>query len=40
MLFEPRVLVEQPLPVLGVVAIIMVGKSLAALALVLSFRYP
>ncbi len=40
MLFEPKVLVEQPLPVLGVVAIIMVGKSLAALALVLSFRYP
>ena len=40
MLFDPMVLVQQPLPVLGVVAIIMLGKSLAALALVLSFRYP
>jgi CPA2 family monovalent cation:H+ antiporter-2 len=35
MLFDPAILVEQPLQVLGVVAIIMVGKSLAALALVL-----
>ena len=30
MLFDPRVLIEQPLQVLGVVAIIVVGKSLAA----------
>lgn len=40
MLFDPMVLLTHPLPVLGVVAIIMLGKSLAALALVLSFRYP
>ena len=40
MLFEPRILVQQPLHVLGVVAIIIVGKSLAAFGLVLAFRYP
>jgi CPA2 family monovalent cation:H+ antiporter-2 len=40
MLFEPRILVEQPVRVLGVVAIIIAGKSLAALALVIAFRYP
>jgi Kef-type K+ transport system, predicted NAD-binding component len=40
MLFDPRVLVEQPLQVLAVVGIIMVGKSLAAAALVLAFGYP
>jgi monovalent cation:H+ antiporter-2, CPA2 family len=40
MLFDPMVLVRQPLQVLGVVAIIVVGKSLAAFALVLLFRYP
>ncbi|WP_420475795.1 YbaL family putative K(+) efflux transporter [Noviherbaspirillum sp. ST9] len=40
MLFEPTVLVEQPLRVLAVVAIVIVGKSIAAMALVLCFRYP
>ncbi|MFA6262793.1 MAG: YbaL family putative K(+) efflux transporter [Bacteroidia bacterium] len=40
MLFDPRVLVDQPLQVLAVVAIILVGKTLAAIALVLAFRYP
>lgn len=40
MLFEPAILVEQPLQVLGVVAIIVFGKSIAALAIVLAFRYP
>ena len=40
MLFDPWVLVERPLQVLAVVAIIMVDKSLAAAALVLAFRYP
>jgi len=40
MLFDPAVLVEQPMRVLGVVAIIIVGKSIAATALVLIFRYP
>lgn len=38
MLFDPRVLVEQPLRVLTVVGIIMVGKSLAALGIVLALR--
>lgn len=40
MLFDPVVLVEHPLHVLGVLAIIVIGKSIAALALVLAFRYP
>lgn len=40
MLFDPSVLIEEPLHVLAVVAIIIVGKSLAAMALVLAFRYP
>ncbi len=40
MLFDPRVLVDEPLRVLAVVAIIMVGKTLAAIALVLAFRWP
>jgi CPA2 family monovalent cation:H+ antiporter-2 len=40
MLFDPRVLLEQPLQVLAVVSIIVIGKSLAAVALVLAFRYP
>src|SRR5574340_209280 len=40
MLFDPMVVVEQPIKVLIVTAIIMIGKTLAAVALVLSFRYP
>ncbi len=40
MLFDPGVLVAEPLKVLAVVAIIVVGKSLAAAALVLLLRYP
>ncbi|RYX95912.1 MAG: Kef family K(+) transporter [Comamonadaceae bacterium] len=40
MLFDPWVLLERPLQVLAVVAIIMVGKTLAAGLLVLAFRYP
>ncbi len=40
MLFEPQVLIHQPLHVFVVVAIIIVGKSLAAFFLVLLFRYP
>jgi CPA2 family monovalent cation:H+ antiporter-2 len=40
MLFDPQVLLREPLKLLGVVAIIMVGKTLAAIALVLAFRYP
>jgi monovalent cation:H+ antiporter-2, CPA2 family len=40
MLFNPMVLVEQPWHVLITVLIIIIGKSLAAFALVLAFRYP
>jgi CPA2 family monovalent cation:H+ antiporter-2 len=40
MLFDPRILVEQPLAVLATVAVILVGKTLAAGALVLLLRYP
>jgi CPA2 family monovalent cation:H+ antiporter-2 len=40
MLFNPDVLLENPLRVLSVVAIIIVGKSLAAMAIILLFRYP
>lgn len=40
MLFDPVIVIEQPLRVLGVVAIIIFGKSLAAVALVIAFRYP
>jgi predicted Kef-type K+ transport protein len=40
MLFDPAVLLEKPLHVLGVVAIIILGKSLAAAALVMALRYP
>jgi CPA2 family monovalent cation:H+ antiporter-2 len=40
MLFDPHILVEQPGKILAVVAIIMVGKTLAAMFLVLFFRYP
>ena len=40
MLFDPRVLIDEPMKVLAVVAIIMVGKTLAAIVLVVAFRYP
>lgn len=40
MLFEPMILIEQPLRVLGVIAIIILGKSLAAAVLVIALRYP
>ena len=40
MLFNPAVLWERPLQVLAVVAIIMLGKTVAAAGLVLAFRYP
>ena len=40
MLFDPAILIAEPLRILAVVAIIMVGKTLAAIALVLFFRYP
>ena len=40
MLFNPKVLVDHPFEVVVVVGIIVVGKALAAAALVLVFRYP
>ncbi|MBK7955976.1 MAG: Kef family K(+) transporter [Candidatus Accumulibacter sp.] len=40
MLFDPTILAEEPFRVLGVVAIIVLGKTLAALALVIALRYP
>jgi len=40
MLFDPHVIVDEPLKVLAVVAIIVFGKSLAAALIVLLFRYP
>jgi len=40
MLFDPSVVWNQPLKLLGVVLIIMVGKTIAAVVLVLAFRYP
>ena len=40
MLFDPMVLVNNPLHVLGVVLVIVFGKSLAAFVLVLVLRYP
>ena len=40
MLFDPQVLLDEPLHVLAVVAIIVLGKTLAAAALVLVLRYP
>ncbi len=40
MLFDPVILIRQPLQVLSIIAIIVVGKSLAAFLLVRVFRYP
>ena len=40
MLFQPSILIDKPMQVLAIVAIIMIGKSLAAMALVLALRYP
>lgn len=40
MLFNPATLVERPLHVLAVVAIIVVGKSIAGMLIVLLCRYP
>ena len=40
MLFDPNILVEQPIPLLATVFIIVIGKSLAAFLIVLLFRKP
>ncbi len=40
MLFDPAVIFEEPLHVLATVGVILVGKTLAALVVVLILRYP
>ena len=40
MLFDPMVLVRQPFHILAVILIVMVGKSLAAFAIMILFRKP
>jgi CPA2 family monovalent cation:H+ antiporter-2 len=40
MLFDPLILVREPLAVLATVSIIVIAKSLAALAIVMIFRHP
>jgi len=40
MLFDPAVLVEEPLRVLAVVGVVVVGKTIAAIAVVRLLRYP
>lgn len=40
MLFDPTVLLTEPLHVIEVAAIVLIGKTLAAVALVIAFRYP
>ena len=40
MLFDPMILLREPLAVLGTLLIIVIGKSLAALAIVHAFRRP
>lgn len=40
MLFNPLILIEQPLLVLGTFLVIVVGKSLAAMLIVMAFRKP
>ncbi|MDP9140732.1 MAG: cation:proton antiporter [Pseudomonadota bacterium] len=40
MLFDPSILLERPLQVLAVLGVVVVGKSLAAVLIVLLFGYP
>ena len=40
MLFDPSIVVREPVAVLAVVLVIVLGKSLAAFAIVLAFGYP
>jgi len=40
MLFDPHILLRQPLQVAAALAIVLFGKSLAAFVIVLMFRYP
>jgi CPA2 family monovalent cation:H+ antiporter-2 len=40
MLFDPMVVLREPLKLLAVMGVIMIGKTVAAVALVLALRYP
>ncbi len=40
MLFDPGILIREPLSVLAVLGVILIGKSLAAVAIVLVFKHP
>ena len=40
MLFDPAILIDQPLRVLTVIAVIVIGKTLVAFILVLALGYP
>ncbi|MEP9377557.1 YbaL family putative K(+) efflux transporter [Aquabacter sp. CN5-332] len=39
MLVDPRIVIEHPLPLLGTLAVVLVGKSVAAYVIVRVFRY-
>ena len=39
MLFDPAIILRQPMALLALVAIVVIGKSLAAFGIVLAFRY-
>jgi CPA2 family monovalent cation:H+ antiporter-2 len=40
MLFDPLILLQEPLRILAVLAVIVVAKAVPAIAIVLAFRYP
>jgi len=40
LLFDPRILLSSPLHLLGVVGVIILGKSIAAFGIVLAFKHP
>jgi CPA2 family monovalent cation:H+ antiporter-2 len=40
MLFDPSIVLREPIRVAAVLAIVMLGKSIAAFGIVLAFRYP
>ncbi|MGO8381656.1 sodium:proton antiporter, partial [Rhizobium ruizarguesonis] len=40
MLFDPHILIDRPLPILATTFIIVIGKSVAALLIVLAFAKP
>jgi CPA2 family monovalent cation:H+ antiporter-2 len=40
MLFDPRILIDEPGKLLAVLAIVMIGSPLIAMVLVVAFRYP